>query len=167
MTAAADETAKIPGPVTIPLDTLSGWIGKDLGASRWLEVDQDLVDRYAELTGDHSWIHVDRERAQQEIGGTIAHGLLILSLLPMMLKDIYRISGVERSLNYGYDRLRYTGTVPVGSHVRLRMGLEAVKPQGDGRRVTFSMVVERQGADRPVVVGDWIVLIYPKAERAA
>jgi acyl dehydratase len=159
-------TTDAPGLKTLPFEGLAEWKGKELGVSRWLTVDQDLVDRYADLTGDRNWIHVDRERAEREMGGTIAHGLLVLSLMPEMRKDIFRLMGAGRSLNYGYDRLRFTGPTPVGSRIRVRLTVADVTLQGQAQRVTFGVQIERDGAERPVLVADWIVLLHPKAQRS-
>ncbi len=148
--------------LTLTLNNIDDHVGQELGVSDWLLVEQELVERFAELTGDDNWIHVDRKRAARELGGTIAHGLLVLSLIPRMRRDIYRIVGVGMALNYGHDRLRFTGTTPVGSRIRLRMSLSAIAPQGEGRRVTFSLTIEREGAERPSLVADWIIILYPK-----
>jgi acyl dehydratase len=153
-----------PQPVTLPFAELPGWTGRELGVSRWLTIDQAMVDRFADLTGDFNWIHVDRERAARELGGPIAHGLLVLSLVPQLRKDVFRLTGAGPSLNYGYDQLRFTGQTPVDSRIRLRLGVKAISAKGASRRVTFSMIVERDGAEKPVLVADWIVLLQPASD---
>jgi acyl dehydratase len=152
-------------PTILPFAELSAWTGKELGVSRWLEIDQELVDRFADLTGDRNWIHIDRERAGREMGGTIAHGLLVLALVPQLRKDLFRLTGAGRSLNYGYDRLRFTAPTPVGSRIRLRLRLAAVASSGAAQRVTYGMTVEREGTDKPVLAADWIVLLHPAVAR--
>lgn len=155
-----------PQPVTLAFAELADWTGRELGVSRWLTVDQELVDRFADLTGDKNWIHVDRERATRELGGPIAHGLLVLSLVPQLRKDVFRLTGAGPSLNYGYDQLRFTGQTPVGSRIRLRLGVKSLAAKGASHRVTFSMKVERDGAEKPVLVADWIVLLQPAPSRS-
>jgi acyl dehydratase len=147
--------------LVIPFTELPDWRGRELGVSDWLTIDQDLVDRFAELTGDRQWIHVDRERAKRDLGGAIAHGLLVLSMFPVMIRQIYRVEGLGRGLNYGHDRLRYVSPVPSGSRIRLRLAMKGCEPQGDGLRITWTVVIEREGSERPALVCDWIVLLYP------
>lgn len=154
-------TTTTPQPTTLSFAELGAWGGRELGVSRWFEIDQDLVDRFAAVTGDYNWIHVDRERANREIGGPIAHGLLVLSLVPQLRKDVLKLIGAGRSLNYGYDRLRFTGPTPIGSRIRLRLALGEVAAVGSSQRVTFKMTVDREGAEKPVLVADWIVLLSP------
>lgn len=129
--------------------------------SPWIEIDQAMVDRYAELTGDRNWIHVDIARAEREIGGTIAHGMLVLSMFPKLARRLYRVTGVARSLNYGHDRLRYAGPVPVGARIRLRQALRSIEPKGEGLRVVWNTRIEVEGTERPAIATDWIVLFYP------
>jgi len=155
-----------PDPVKLPYAELESWVGKELGQSEWLLIDQDLVDRFAELTGDDNWIHVDRERAAREMGGTIAHGLLALSMVPRMRRDIVQPVGAGRVLNYGYDRVRFTSPIPVGSRVRLRMSVASVEPRGEGKCLTQSFSVELEGGTRPALVAMWTILLFPPRSRA-
>ena len=99
---------------------LKDYVGKELGVSDWLAIDQDRINQFADATGDHQWIHVDVERAQRElpIGNTIAHGFLTLSLIPMLVAEIFTITSKTRGINYGLNRVRFTGMVPAGSRVR-------------------------------------------------
>lgn len=147
-------------PTVIAFDELPLWVGRSLGVSDWVRINQGLIDRYADLTGDHNWIHADTDRARAA-GGPIAHGMLILSLFPTLLRQISRVTGVGRSLNYGHDRLRYVGPTPSGARVRLRQGLKALEARGDGFRLTWDVVIEVEGAERPAIVTDWIVILYP------
>ena len=137
---------------------LPGLVGQELGVSRWLTVDQPLIDGFADLCGDRQWIHVDVERATREAGGTIAHGFLSLSLLSVLAGDIYRVEGLASALNYGFERVRFTGTVPAGARIRLRQAVAAVEPRPAGLLMTTRATVEVEGAERPALVADWLVL---------
>ena len=99
----------------VDVKELPDLVGKEVGVSDWIRVDQDRIDRFADLCGDHQWIHVDVERANREIGGTIAHGFLTMSLMSTMSAQIMRVKDVKRGLNYGFNKLRFTGAVPAGS----------------------------------------------------
>lgn len=138
-------------------------VGRELGVSDWLTVDQDMIDKFADATGDHQWIHVDVERAAREMpnGATIAHGYLTLSLVPRMAKEILEIKNRSRGINYGSNKVRFTGMVPAGARIRLRQTLKACDDvDGGGVRLISEMQVEREGADRPVLVGEVISLVY-------
>ena len=104
-------------------------VGQEIGVSDWVEITQERVNLFAEATGDHQWIHVDVERATKEIGGPIAHGYLTLSLIPMLGAGILRVTGVTRGINYGCDKVRFTGMVRVGKKVRMRQKLSASSPR--------------------------------------
>src|SRR3989442_1706775 len=114
-------------------------IGKELGPSDWMTVDQAMIDRFAEATGDHQWIHVDVERAKREMPGgkTIAHGYLTLSLVPRMAAGLVTVTKRGRGINYGSNKVRFTSPVPAGSRIRLRQRITAVDDiPGNGVRVT-------------------------------
>jgi len=120
-------------------EALRALIGQELGVSDWLEVTQDLIDRFAEVTGDHQWIHVDVERAKREMpsGKTIAHGYLLLSLLPKLGAGIYKLSWPTRSINYGSDKVRIVNPVKASARIRLRQSLVAVEDGAPGaHRIT-------------------------------
>jgi acyl dehydratase len=130
-------------------------IGSELGVSRWIEIDQQRIDRFAECTEDHQWIHVDRERAAKgPFGATIAHGYLTLSLVAATLGEVVegRLgSGVV--LNYGIDRLRFVTPVKSGSRVRNRVTLQAVEPKGEGRTLyTMGCTMEIEGEPAPALI---------------
>ncbi len=133
-------------------------VGQDLGRSEWLRVDQPLIDAFADLCGDRQWIHVDVERATAALGGTIAHGFLSLSLISAMAQQIWRVEGVASAINYGFDRLRFTGAVPAGARIRLHQTLKSVEPKAGGLLVTTQATAEVEGSDRPALVADWLVL---------
>jgi acyl dehydratase len=135
--------------------------GRELGASEWVEIRQKDVDDFARLTGDDHWIHVDVERARAEMpeGKTIAHGLFVLSLVPALQRQIYRIRQRGRGFNYGYDRIRFVSPVQVGSRVRLRQALAAASRHDKGTRLEFDVTLEVEGAGRPAIVARNIILI--------
>jgi acyl dehydratase len=137
-------------------------VGRNLGASDWLEIDQARIDAFAATTGDDHWIHVDVERARRELpdGKTIAHGLLTLSLVPKLQRSIWTIEQRGRGLNYGYNRVRFTGPVPVGARIRLHQTVKAAEPADGAVRIIFESTVEVEGATRPALVAETIVLIY-------
>src|SRR3954463_16709313 len=126
-----------------PLD-IKQHIGRELGPSDWMTVDQSMIDKFAEATGDHQWIHVDVERAKREMPGgrTIAHGYLTLSLLPRLSHAIYTIRKRSRGINYGSNKVRFTAPVPAGSRVRLHQTLKAVDDIPGGVRMTFDSQIE-------------------------
>jgi len=141
---------------------MAAYAGKELGKSDWLTVDQKMIDRFAEATGDHQWIHVDVERARREMPGgkTIAHGYLTLSLIPRLTQSIVRIRKRSRGINYGSNKVRYLNPVKAGSRVRLVQGLKAAEPIEGGQRLIFDMTVEIDGEERPALIAETIALAY-------
>jgi acyl dehydratase len=123
--------------------------------SDWLEVSQERVNRFAEATGDLQWIHVDVDRAKREIGGAIAHGYLTLSLIPLLSQGVLEVQGVERALNYGSDKVRFSNMVKVGQRVRMRIKLLAVEARAGGLQVKAENTIEIEGAAKPAcIAGD-------------
>src|SRR6266478_5335650 len=147
--------------VEYPKDLLK-LVGRELGPSEWITVDQAMIDKFAEATGDHQWIHVDVERAKREMPGgkTIAHGYLTLSLVPRLAATLYRVKNRSRGLNYGSNRIRFTGQVPAGSRIRLRQKIKAVDPLEGGVRITSENTVEVEGASRPALVAETIGMSF-------
>jgi acyl dehydratase len=138
-------------------------VGEELGPSEWLTVTQEMIDKFADATGDHQWIHVDVERAKKEMPGgkTIAHGYLTLSLLPRLAPTLMKVEKRRRGLNYGSNRVRFTAPVPAGGRVRLRQKLVKVEPVEDnGVRVTSEMTMEVEGSSRPAMVAETLGIIY-------
>ena len=138
-------------------------VGEELGPSEWLTVTQEMIDKFADATGDHQWIHVDVERAKKEMPGgkTIAHGYLTLSLLPRLAPTLMKVEKRRRGLNYGSNRVRFTAPVPAGGRVRLRQKLLKVEPVEDnGFRVTSEMTMEVEGNTRPAMVAETLGIIY-------
>ena len=138
-------------------------VGRELGPSEWLTVTQQMIDTFAEATGDHQWIHVDVERAKREMPGgkTIAHGYLTLSLLPRLAPTLMSIAKRRRGLNYGSNKIRFISPVPADARIRLRQKLLKVEPVEDnGMRVTSQMTMEVEGSDRPAMVAETISIVY-------
>jgi acyl dehydratase len=152
------------GPLIVqrPQD-LADHVGEELGPSDWLTVDQAMIDKFADATGDHQWIHVDVARARREMPGgkTIAHGYLTLSLVPRLAQTLVQVTEVSRGLNYGSNKVRFTSAVPVGSRIRLRQKILEVEPaEGNGVRVTSDVKVEVEGQERPALVAEIIAIRY-------
>jgi len=144
------------------IDELRGKVGEELGVSPWQDVTQDAIDKFADVTGDHQWIHVDPERAAETpFGGTIAHGLYTLSLGPQFSYDLYSVEGIAFGLNYGYGKVRFPAPLPIGSKVRMRATLTAVDDVAGGVQVTVTQTFEREGGDKPVCVAESIARLYP------
>ncbi|MEY3729472.1 MAG: hypothetical protein RLZZ57_228 [Pseudomonadota bacterium] len=144
-------------------EALKALIGQELGVSDWLEVTQDLIDRFAEVTGDHQWIHVDVERAKREMPGgkTIAHGYLLLSLLPKLGAGIYKLSWPTRSINYGSDKVRIVNPVKAGARIRLRQSLVAVEDGAPGaHRITVRQTLEIENEAKPAMIADTIRMSF-------
>lgn len=135
--------------------------GQEIGVSDWLEVTQDRVNKFAEATDDYQWIHVDVERATREMGGTIAHGYLTLSLIPLLNDQIMEVTGVARMLNYGSDKARYVNAVPVGKRIRLRNKILSAEPKSGGLQVKNECTVEIEGETKPACVAETITLYFP------
>ncbi len=148
--------------VGTPKDLL-GLAGRELGPSEWITVDQTMIDKFADATGDHQWIHVDVERAKRDMPGgkTIAHGYLTLSLVPRLAQTLMRVEKRSRGLNYGSNKVRFTSAVPAGARVRLRQRIvNAEEVAGNGVRVTSEMTVEVEGQERPALVAEIIGISY-------
>jgi acyl dehydratase len=139
---------------------LESIVGQEVGVSPWHEITQTQVNKFAEATGDHQWIHVDVERATREIGGPIAHGYLTLSLLPMLSAQVMKVEGVQRGINFGSNKVRFTNMVPVGSRVRLKQKCLSVEPRAGGKQVTMESTIEIEGKDRPACVAESIGILY-------
>ena len=141
---------------------LTQYVGKEIGVSDWYIVTQEQIDKFADATGDHQWIHVDVERCKKEMPGgkTIAHGWLTLSLVPRLAATLYRVKQRSRGINYGANRVRFTGMVPAGSRIRLHLKIKEVEPVEGGVRVTSESTMEIEGGSRPVLVAETIGLVF-------
>ncbi|MFE6892939.1 MaoC family dehydratase [Streptomyces sp. NPDC057694] len=143
------------------VDELKGAVGEQLGYSDWVEIEQSRIDRFAEATGDHQWIHVDPERAKGgPFGTTIAHGYLTLSLLPLFGPQLIAVEGVKMGVNYGTNKVRFPAPVPVGSRLRATGKITSVEDVTGGVQVSVAFTVERDGGDKPVCVAESVSRYY-------
>lgn len=144
------------------LSQLKELVGQEVSVSNWVEITQERVNQFAEATGDLQWIHTDVERSRKEspFGGTVAHGFLTLSLLPMLMADAVSMPDVKMGVNYGLNKVRFPAPVPVGSRLRARMTLQAVEDIPGGAQTTWVVTIEREGSDKPVCVAESISRRY-------
>ena len=146
-----------------PIEVLQAEIGRTY-VSKWVLVDQAMIDRFAEVTGDHQFIHIDPERAARTpFGGTIAHGFLLLSLLPRLQADMDRpkVEGARMSVNYGFDRVRFVAPVRSGSRVRARSALVSVEEKRAGQiQQLADVTLEVEGSDKPALTAAWIGQVF-------
>ena len=141
------------------LDELRALTGQEVGVSDWLTVTQDMINRFADVTGDHQWIHVDVERAHREsqFGTTIAHGFLTVSLLPQLSRDAMDVRGhFKMRVNYGFNRLRFVSPVPAGARIRARFTAQKVTEN----EATWLVTVDIEGSAKPALVAEWIGKFY-------
>lgn len=156
--SSASSAAQAP---LVSVNQLSDYVGQEVGLSDWIQITQKDIDDFARVTLDDQWIHIDRERAQRERGGTVAHGFLTLSFLSYLARStVFRISGVTHGVNYGFDRLRFTSFVPSDARVRLRQTLKSVEAKAGGTALTRHCVIEVEGQEKPALVADWVTLVY-------
>jgi acyl dehydratase len=143
------------------IDDIKAKVGEELGVSSWHEVTQQDIDTFADVTGDHQWIHVDVERAKQTpFGGTIAHGYYTLSLVPKFTYELFSVEGFAFGLNYGVNKVRFPAPLPVGSKVRMRATLSSVEDVPGGIQVMTTCTLEREGGDKPVCVAETLARFY-------
>jgi acyl dehydratase len=137
-------------------------VGTHLGHSDWHTVTQAQIDLFAEATGDHQWIHVDPQRAAEgPFGTTIAHGYLSLSLVPMLVWQVYTIEGLRMGLNYGSNKVRFPAPVPVGSRVRAGVELLSLTPTALGLQSVSRVTIEVDGSDKPGCVAETVAVLVP------
>jgi acyl dehydratase len=143
-------------------EELVGSLGRELGPGEWLEIGQDRIDGFADVTGDHQWIHVDPERAASgPYGATVAHGFLTLSLVPLLLAGLRQVEGTRMGLNYGLERVRCPSAVRSGSRVRARSTLVDATDVGDGGvQLVTRVTVEVEGSTKPACVADLVTRAY-------
>ena len=142
---------------------LREYVGREIGASDWMRLEQERIDRFADVTEDRQWIHVDPERAEREspFHATIAHGFLTLSLTSHLSKQAFEIrSGIRLGVNYGLNRVRFPSPVLAGSMIRARVGLVSLKDIEGGLEATLLVTVETEGGAKPCCVAEWIVRYY-------
>jgi acyl dehydratase len=144
------------------VETLASRIDQEVAVSDWLHVTQARIDQFAEATGDRQWIHIDTERAAgSPFKSTIAHGFLTLSLVSVLAQEALRIRGLRMAINYGLNRVRFIAPVPAGSRIRGRFVPMSVSREADSVQVTWRVTIEREHADKPCCVAEWIVRYYP------
>ncbi|WP_431958356.1 MaoC family dehydratase [Nocardia lijiangensis] len=137
-------------------------IGTHLGYSDWHTVTQDQIDRFADATGDHQWIHVDPVKAATgPFGTTVAHGFLTLSLIPMLTQQIYRVDGLSMGVNYGANKVRFPAPVPVGSRLRAGVELLSLAPATLGFQAVSRVTVDIDGAAKPACVAETVAVLVP------
>ena len=144
------------------IDDATGLVGSELGVSDWLEIDQKRVNDFADVTGDHQWIHIDVERAKKEspYGAPIAHGFLTLSLIPALSKDNFRVQNATLAINYGLNKVRFLSAIPVGSRIRVRSELaDAVAKDESTVDLTVRHTIEIDGVEKPAAVAEMIVRV--------
>ena len=147
----------------VPVAALKDYVGKDLGHSEWLTIDQERVDQFAECTGDHQFIHVDPEKAAKTpFGGTIAHGFLSLSLIPKLMEGLLVLpEGLKMAVNYGLDTVRFIQPVRVGSRVRLGLTLLAVTEKNPGQwLIKARATLEIEGQEKPAYIAETLSLCF-------
>jgi acyl dehydratase len=144
------------------IEGVQSLVGQQLGHSEWVEITQEMVNRFADATGDHQWIHVNPERAAREspFGGPIAHGYLTLSLLPSLVPQIVEITGFRMGVNYGTEKVRFPAPVPVGSRVRAAATLESATPFDGGVQMNLGVTVEVEGGSKPAMVATVVYRRY-------
>ncbi|GAA5169922.1 MaoC family dehydratase [Pseudonocardia eucalypti] len=144
------------------VDELKAAIGDELGVSEWLTIDQERINRFADATGDHQWIHVDAERAARgPFGKTIAHGFLTVSLIPLFNQQVFKVENIKMGINYGLNKVRFTSPVPVGSRLRARYEVLSVEDVGGGGvQVANKVTIELEGSERPACVAETLSRYY-------
>jgi acyl dehydratase len=144
------------------IDEVVHAVGTPLGETAWLEITQDQVDKFADATGDHQWIHVDVDRAAKgPYGGTIAHGYLTLSLIARFGEELFAVDGVAAKLNYGVNKVRFPTPVPVGGRVRAGASIANAVETPAGVQVSLNWVIELEGSTKPACVAETVVLLVP------
>ena len=164
-TSSAEEAAALQGRVVRSVPELKEYIGREISIGPWVEITQEMVDRFADATGDHQFIHVDPERAKETFfGGTIAHGFMTLSIGSILGKGRQGIEidlGGRMAVNYGTNRVRFPAPVRVGSRIRNTVSVGEVTDLPSGKQLTLKHVVEIEGEDKPACVAETVVLLLP------
>ncbi|HTX47604.1 MAG TPA: MaoC family dehydratase [Solirubrobacteraceae bacterium] len=143
------------------IDEIKANVGKELGVSDWYEVTQEEINQFADVTGDHQWIHVDTERAKETpFGGTIAHGYYVLSLAPRFTYELFSFEGFAFALNYGLNKVRFVSPMPVGGKLRMRAVLGSVEDVPGGVQIMTQLTFEREGGEKPVCVAETLVRCF-------
>ena len=143
------------------LTEFSAYAGQSLGETQYMKITQEIVDLFAQATGDHQWIHTNPERAAREspFKTTIAHGYLTLSLAPKLMGELYKVESVIMGINYGANKIRFINPVPIGSRLRLKATLQQTEPYGNGLKSIIACVFELEGQPKPACVAELITLL--------
>ncbi|MCP5113510.1 MAG: MaoC family dehydratase [bacterium] len=147
----------------VTIEELRGLTGREFAVSDWFEVTQDAINRFAGLTEDRQWIHLDAERAEKELPwkSTIAHGFLTLSMLTHLADASFQIKDdFQRAINYGFNRVRLPAPVPAGARIRAHFSVGAVEDVKDGIQLVWNVLVEVEGNEKPALVAEWIARLY-------
>jgi len=146
---------------SLKIRDLEGRVGEEIAVSPWVDMPQERIDLFAKATEDFQWIHVDRERAKKsEFGTTIAHGYLTLSMLPKLIESTFEFSDRKMGVNYGLNKVRFTAPVPAGARIRGRFTLAKYEALEGGVQTTWSVIIERQGGEKPAMVAETISRHY-------
>jgi acyl dehydratase len=155
---------------TLTFATLDNFVGKELGVSEWVTVDQTMIDKFADCTGDHQWIHIDAERARRQspFRTTIAHGYLTLSLVAALAQDLGVVpENTQAAFNYGLDKVRFITAVKSGARIRLRTTMMSIEIKGPGQYLMkASNTVEIEGEERPALIAETLVMLYERRRKA-
>jgi acyl dehydratase len=156
------ESSRTEGGLVIDVSALPAHADTDLGHTRWRTMEQERVDSFADVTEDHNPIHVDPAfAAGTPFGGTIAHGYLTLAMVAPLLEELLAVEGAAMSINYGLDKLRFPGPLPVGSRYRASARLGAVEEVGGGFQLHVSVAIEVEDAAKPALVAECLFRHYP------
>jgi acyl dehydratase len=156
-----DDALKRRAAQVVHIGALAGRVGRHLGHSGWRQITQEQVNGFADVTGDHQWIHVDEERARTgPFGRTIAHGYLTLSLMPTLLWEVLDVDGASAVINYGVNRVRFPTPVPVGARVRLGVEVLGVEDVEGGVQATLLGTVQVEGSEKPGCVAEILLRYY-------
>ncbi|WP_300344778.1 MaoC family dehydratase [Nesterenkonia sp.] len=147
------------------LEEFAAAAGTHLGYSDWRTITQEQVDLFSEATDDHQWIHTDTDKARSgPFGGPVAHGYLTLSLIPALMREIYRIEGLAMGINYGSNKVRFPSVVPVGSRVRAGAELISCEPASQGVRAVVGVTIEIEGSDKPACAAEIVSLLHGRKD---
>ena len=143
-------------------ESLKDYAGKEVAVTGWMPVEQERISRFADVTDDRQWIHVEPERAAKEspYGATVAHGFLTLSLLSRFLMQSIRVEGIRMGVNYGLNKVRFPAPVTAGSKIRARFTLQSVEDIKGGLQAVWDVVIECEGSEKPCCVAEWLIRYY-------
>lgn len=144
------------------MDDAKALEGTELGVSNWIVIDQERINKFADATDDHQWIHTDPERCAREfpLGTTCAHGYLTISMIPALIDDIVKVEGLVQIVNYGINKARFRAMVPAGSKIRLKVVLQSAKKRAGALQAIMECYIEMEGQDRPVASAEVIVMYF-------